>query len=121
MTQELSTEVITHKLKIRGQEVRYITKLLAESLYKQLENESKQTVTIKNSKTLTFMTKYKTEVEILPLDKEEGNIEDILYTAWLNELQKNQVREIIKIRKSNIPHSILTPTIVKNMIESVKK
>jgi hypothetical protein len=41
---------------------------MAESLYKQLEDDNKKTVIIKNPKTLTFMSKYKSEVEILPLD-----------------------------------------------------
>lgn len=118
MKNELSKDVITHKLKIKGQDVRYITKEMAKSLFKQLDDDSKKLVTIKNSKTLTFMSKYKSEVEILPLDWEDSNFEDKLYISGLSEFQKVKVREIWEGRKKE--KKIRTDWVLKNIIESVK-
>lgn len=119
MSYELSTELITHKLKIKGQDTRYITEKIAKSLYEQLEDDSKKTVTIKNPKTFTFMSKYKSEVEILPLDWEDSSFEDKLYLSWLKESQKIQVREIWENRKKE--KKARTDWVLSNIIDSINK
>jgi len=45
-----------------------VTKKFAESLFEQILDQTKQTITIVNPKTLAYVTKYKSEIELIPLD-----------------------------------------------------
>ena len=115
---ELSADVITHKLKIKWEWVRYITYKFAQELFEQIADNSKQTITIVNPKTFTYITKYKSEIEIVPLDWENSDFEDFLYTYWLSERQKEEVREIWEMRKKE--KKPRTNGVLKNIIEYVK-
>lgn len=115
---ELSTDVITHKLKIKWEGIRYITQEFAKEIFHQIIDNSKQTITIVNPKTFTFITKYKSEVEIIKLDDENSDFEDFLYRYWLTESQKEEVREIWDLRKKE--KKPRTNGVLKNIIEYVK-
>jgi len=115
---ELSADVITHKLKIKWEWVRYITYKLTQELFAQIADNSKQTITIINPKNLTYIIKYKSEIEIVPLDWENSDFEDILYKNWLSESQKEEVREIWDLRKKE--KKPRTNGVLKNIIEYVK-
>lgn len=115
---ELSADVITHKLKIKWEWVRYITYKFAQELFEQIADNSKQTITIVNPKTFTYITKYKSEIEIVPLDWENSDFEDFLYKYWLSERQKEEVREIWEMRKKE--KKPRTNGVLKNIIEYVK-
>ncbi|RKW20847.1 hypothetical protein D8B46_08695, partial [Candidatus Gracilibacteria bacterium] len=52
---ELSADVITYKLKIKGEGTKYVTKKFAESLFEQIADQTKQTITIVNPKTLAYV------------------------------------------------------------------
>ena len=115
---ELSADVITHKLKIKWEWVRYITYKLTQELFAQIADNSKQTITIINPKNLTYIIKYKSEIEIVPLDWENSDFEDILYKNWLSERQKEEVREIWDLRKKE--KKPRTNWVLKNIIEYIK-
>lgn len=115
---ELSADVITHKLKIKWEWIKYVTKKFAESLFEQILDQTKQTITIINPKTLAYVTKYKSEIELIPLDWENSDFEDILYKNWLSERQKEEVREIWDLRKKE--KRPRTNGILKNIIEYIK-
>lgn len=115
---ELSADVITHKLKIKWEWVRYITYKLTQELFAQIADNSKQTITIINPKNLTYIIKYKSEIEIVPLDWENSDFEDILYKYWLTESQKEEVRDIRELRKKE--KKPRTNGVLKNIIEYVK-
>ena len=115
---ELSADVITHKLKIKWEWTKYVTKKFAESLLEQILDQTKQTITIINPKTLAYVTKYKSEIELIPLDWENSDFEDILYRFWLTESQKEEVREIWDLRKKE--KKPRTNWVLKNIIEYVK-
>jgi len=115
---ELSADVITHKLKIKWEWTKYVTKKFAESLFEQILDQTKQTITIINPKTLAYVTKYKSEIELIPLDWENSDFEDILYRFWLTESQKEEVREIWDLRKKE--KKPRTNWVLKNIIEYVK-
>lgn len=115
---ELSADVITHKLKIKWEWTKYVTKKFAESLFEQILDQTKQTITIINPKTLAYITKYKSEIELVPLDWENSDFEDLLYRYWLTEGQKDEVREIRNLRKKE--RKPRTNGVLKNIIEYVK-
>ena len=115
---ELSADVITHKLKIKWEWTKYVTKKFAESLFEQIADQTKQTITIVNLKTLAYVTKYKSEIELIPLDWENSDFEDLLYKYWLTESQKDEVREIRNLRKKE--RKTRTNWVLKNIIEYVK-
>lgn len=115
---ELSADVITHKLKIKWEWVRYITYKLTQELFAQIADNSKQTITIINPKNLTYIIKYKSEIEIVPLDWENSDFEDLLYRYWLTEGQKDEVREIRNLRKKE--RKPRTNGVLKNIIEYIK-
>lgn len=115
---ELSSDVITHKLKIKWEWTKYVTKKFAESLFEQILDQTKQTITIVNPKTLAYVTKYKSEIELIPLDWENSDFEDILYRFWLSERQKEEVREIWDLRKKE--KKPRTNGVLKNIIEYIK-
>lgn len=115
---ELSADVITHKLKIKWEWVRYITYKLTQELFVQIADNSKQTITIINPKNLTYIIKYKSEIEIVPLDWENSDFEDLLYRYWLTEGQKDEVREIRNLRKKE--RKPRTNGVLKNIIEYIK-
>ena len=115
---ELSADVITHKLKIKWEWTKYVTKKFAESLFEQILDQTKQTITIINPKTLAYVTKYKSEIELIPLEWENSDFEDILYRFWLTESQKEEVREIWDLRKKE--KKPRTNWVLKNIIEYVK-
>ena len=81
-------------------------------------DQTKQTITIINPKTLAYVTKYKSEIELIPLDWENSDFEDILYRFWLTESQKEEVREIWDLRKKE--KKPRTNWVLKNIIEYVK-
>lgn len=115
---ELSTDVITHKLKIKWEGTRYITQEFAKEIFAQIKDGSKQTITIVNPKTFTFITKYKSEVDVMKLDDENSDFEDFLYRYWLTESQKEEVRDIWEMRKKE--KKPRTKWVLKNIIEYVK-
>ena len=115
---ELSADVITHKLKIKWEWVRYITYKLTQELFAQIADNSKQTITIINPKNLTYIIKYKSEIEIVPLDWENSDLEDLLYKYWLTESQKDEVRDIWNLRKKE--RKPRTNGVLKNIIEYIK-
>lgn len=116
---ELSTELITHKLKIKWEWIKYITKKLAENVFAQLQDQSKNTINIVNSKTLTFITKYKSEVDLIPLDAENKTFEDTIYTSWLSEIDKDKVRNIWDLRKKE--RKSLSQVSLNEIIATFKK
>lgn len=115
---ELSCDVITHKLKIKWEWIKYINKKLAEAIFTELADKEKTTITIANPKTLTYMIKYKSEVELIPLDKDTSDLEDLLYINSLTEYQKDRVREIWELRKKERKPRNLSN--LKIIIEKVK-
>ena len=115
---KLSTDVITHKLKIKWEWTKYVTKKFAESLFEQILDQTKQTITIVNPKTLAYITKYKSEIELVPLDWENSDFEDLLYKYWLTESQKDEVRDIWNLRKKE--RKPRTNGVLKNIIEYIK-
>lgn len=115
---ELSSDVITHKLKIKWEWTKYVTKKFAENLFEQIADQTKQTITIINPKTLAYVTKYKSEIELIPLDWENSDFEDFLYRYWLTESQKDEVRDIWALRKKE--KKPRTNWVLKNIIEYVK-
>ena len=115
---ELSADVITHKLKIKWEWTKYVTKKFAENLFEQISDQTKQTITIVNPKTIAYVTKYKSEIELIPLDWENSDFEDLLYKYWLTESQKDEVREIRNLRKKE--RKTRTNWVLKNIIEYVK-
>ena len=118
MSKELSTELITHKLVIKWIWNRYITKKFAKTIYEQLTEDKYKTVKIINPKTLTFIEKYKNEVELYPLDDEERSIEDKIALSWLSNSKKEQLRlKIIDRKQNNLP---ITSWILDNIIEKIK-
>lgn len=117
MSNELSTELISHKLIISWIWTKYITKRLAETIYKQLTSWEK-TITISNPETLTFIQKYRSEVTLLPLEKEDKSLEDMIYMSWLSESKKDEVRAIIAIRKEE--KKSIVNSVIKEIIESIR-
>ena len=116
---ELSTDVITHKLKIKWEPTKYITSKFAQELFAQIADPSKQTISIVNPKNFTYITKYKSEIELICRDWENSDFEDFLYKYWLTESQKEEVRDIRELRKKEKkprPNWVL-----KNIIEYVKE
>lgn len=118
MSQELSTELITHKLKIKWEWVKYITKKLAMDIFEQLSDKDKTSILISNPKTLLFITKYRSEVDLIPLDWETKSFEDTLYFSWLPEHKKEIVRETRDLRKKE--NKSLTNWVLQNIINNLK-
>lgn len=118
MTQ-LSTEVFTHRLKIKWEWTKYITRKLAESIFTQLNDPNSKTVVISNPKTLTYFQKYKTEVELFELKGEERSFEDTLHEQWLNEAEKDYIRGLWSQRKKD--NKSTSNTILLDIIEKYKK
>jgi len=115
---ELSTHVITHKLKIKWEPVKYISKKMADDIFNQLADKNLTSITIANPKTLTFLIKYKNEVDLIPLDKESADLEDLLYLNNLNDYQKEKVRDIRDMRKKERkPRNIGNLKIIIEMIK----
>ena len=118
MTTQLSTELITHRVKIKGEGTRYITRKTAESIYSQLIDESTKTVNISNPDTLAYFSKYKTDIELYPLDSEERTLEDSLHFSGLKQAQKEQIRISISNRKKE--GRTTSPEQLQAMIEKMR-
>ena len=118
-SKELSTETITHKLKIKWEWIKYISKKMAENIYWQLIDKTTSTVVIANSQNFTYITRYKSEVDIMPLNEESKDFEYILFSFGLNESQKDKIREIWEIRKKE--NKSLSNEALKNIINSLIK
>lgn len=99
MTKELSTDIITHSLKIEWIGTKYIWKQFAETIFKQLTDPNSKVVTIANPKTLTYIQKYKNEVTLLELDEETKDSEYYIYISWLSDSKKQAIRDLLEIRK----------------------
>lgn len=97
---EISTEVITHKLKIKWENPKYITNKQAEFVFNQLIDKNTKMVTWINTQNKTYIQRYKTDVELIVLDDETRDIEDLLFLSWLSEQQKEDIRQIIADRKT---------------------
>ena len=117
MKTELSTDLISHKLIIKWIWTKYITKTFAEWIFNQL-NWNEKTITIANQDNLTYIQKYRSEISLIPLDWEDKNIEDILYFSWLSESKKEQVRQIMSIRKKE--NKSISEGVLKQIIETYK-
>ena len=118
MWTELSTELITHKLQIKGESTRYISKETAEMIFSQLTDESLTRVNIINQKTLTYISAYKWDVRLTPIEWEEKNFEDTLFASCLSHEKKERVRIMWNNRKNEwLPQ---TDGVLRNIIESFK-
>lgn len=123
-TTELSTNVITHKLQIKWENPKYITKKQADEIFSQIADKEKATVTFINTKNSTFFEFYKRDIKISKLDSEKADFEDILFRAWLTEGQKEEVRQIWKKekkRKRKLPFEFWKMWLILWKIESRKK
>lgn len=115
MSTELSTELVTHKLKIKWMDAKYITYKTAQEVFKQIVNPDQSTVTILNPENLTFISKYKSEVELIPLEWDEKTIEDVIFTSWISKYNKEKLRlKLAGRKKDNLP---ITEWIVLEIIE----
>lgn len=113
-TQALSVDVITHRLKIKGLDTKYIPKKFAEHIFAQIMDERTEHIEIINPENLTYIRKYKSEIELVPIEWEEKNTEDIIYASWLNKDQKESLRVIFwERRKDNKP---VTENIIREII-----
>lgn len=115
---ELSTEVITHKLKLKWENDKYISQKWAKHIYKQLEDETRSVIVISNPENFTYVTRYKSEVNLIPLDGEKRSFEDILFLSRLSESQKEIVRWIWETRWKERKQR--TNGILQNIISKVK-
>ena len=98
MTQ-LSTQVFTHLLKIKGFPNKPITEKFAKHIYDQLVDPNTKTVVIANPETLTHITRYKNDIELVKLWEGENMLEDMMHTYWLKEHEKDHFRKIWEDRK----------------------
>lgn len=115
---ELSKDFVTHKLIIAWVWTKYITESFAKDIFNKL-NSNDKTIKISNPNNLTYIEKYKNEVQLLPIDWEDRNIEDKIALSWLNQRQKEEVRNIIEDRRKE--KKPITDIILDNIIESVWK
>jgi|GEM_PF-2357230 len=91
---------------------------MADDIFNQLADKNLTSITIANPKTLTFLIKYKNEVDLIPLDKESADLEDLLYLNNLNDYQKEKVRDIRDMRKKERkPRNIGNLKIIIEMIK----
>lgn len=117
-TTEITKEVITHILKIKWEWVKYISKILAENIFKQLSDPNKKTIIITNANNFTYIQKYRNELVLIPLDKDNKDFEYLLYASWLPEHTKDRIREIWDLRKKE--HKSLSDDVLKKIIEKYK-
>lgn len=117
-TTELSTDVITHKLQIKWENTKYITKKQADEIFEKIADKEKATISFISEKNSTFVEFYKRDIKISKLDSEKADFEDFLYRYWLTESQKEEVREIWDLRKKE--KKPRTNGVLKNIIEYVK-
>lgn len=110
---------ITHKLKISWEDTKYITLRQARFLFDQFNDEKNTQITIKDPKTLTYITKYRSQIDLVPLDEESNDLEDLLFRSWLPESWKDEFRSIVDLRKRE-RKPITTPVIV-NILETMQK
>lgn len=117
MTTELSTEFITHKLIIKWEtKPRYITNKVAQAIFQQLTDPNKNTVSIINYEKMSYLNKYKTEIELVELDTETRSFEDKL--IWLTATQKEKVRELRDDREKEWKRK--NDMILQNIITYIK-
>jgi len=115
---ELSTQVFTHLLKIKGLPNKPITEKFARNIYEQLVNPESKTVVISNPDTLTHITRYKNDVELLKLWEGENTLEDMMYSYWLQEHEKERFRLLWEDRKKQ--RKSTSNTVMKQMLEAFK-
>ena len=82
-------------------------------------DENTKTVTITNSNTLTYISKYKSEVELTELQGEDKSFEDSLHHAGLKEHQKEYIRSIWEQRKKD--RKTMSDTVLQAMIKTYKE
>lgn len=118
MTTELSTEFITHKLIIKWEtKPRYITSKVAKAIFEQLTDPKLNTVSVINYEKMTYLNKYKTEIELVELDDETRSLEDKL--IWLTSTQQDKVRELWYSRDKEWKRK--NDMILQNIITYVKQ
>lgn len=115
MSQDLSVDLITHKLKIKWFDIKYIDRKLAQNIFDQIINPELKSITILNPETLTFISRFKAEIELIPIEWEEKTIEDIIYTSMLNKFEKERLRLILADRKKE--NKPVTEWIVKEILK----
>lgn len=98
MTQ-LSTQVFTHFLKIKWLKDRPVTEKFAKTIFDQLVDESNKTIRIVNPENLTYIQRYKNDVELIKLWDGDNILEDTMYSYWLSESDKERFRGIWTQRK----------------------
>ena len=99
---KLSKNVITHKLTIKWEWTKYIPEDFAKTIFSQLADPTKKTITIANPEIMLFITKYRSEVQLVPLDNENRSFEDKIQMSWLNIDQRERFRNIwIQRKKEN--------------------
>jgi len=113
---ELSTIVITHKLKIKWEWTKYISEKMAESIFKQFKDQKTKIITIVNEENFSFITKYKSEIDLIKLNSESRDFEDTLFLSWLSEERKETIRDIWGIRQKE--RKSRTNTVLQNIIKS---
>lgn len=118
MDKALSTELITHKLKIKWEWTRLISRKLAENIFNQIIDKTRSTIEICNPHNLTYIQKYKSEVSLIPLEDEELTIEELIIVSWLSKSKQEEVRYICETRKKE--KRKVNEQILKNIINSVK-
>jgi len=116
---KLSKDVITHKLKIKWEWIKYISTKFAQNIFNQLQDPNKNIVQIVNPDKLLFITKYKSEVDLIKLDPENTSFEDTLFMSWLSESQKERVRSIWDLRKKE--RKARNQINLKYLIEEIQK
>jgi len=116
MTTDISCDVITHRLKIKWMDVKYITYKTAQNIFDQIVNPDQSSVTILNPENLTFISKYKSDIELIPIEWMEKTAEDLIYSKWLSKSEKETLRIILEARKKD--NQPITEWIIINIIEA---
>jgi len=118
MNKELSKDVITHKLVIKWELTKYIWEEFAKWIFSQLANPEKKTITIANPESLLFITKYRSEVQLIPLNNDTRTFEDKLNMYWLKDFQKERFRSIWEERKRT--NKSIWDISFKKIVEAIK-
>ena len=116
MTQ-LSTQVFTHFLKIKWLKDRPVTEKFAKTIFDQLVDESNKTVRIVNPESLTYIQRYKNDIELIKLWDWDNTLEDSMHLAGLKDHEKERFRGIWGQRKKEWKST--SDTVMQDMIQAL--
>lgn len=116
MTQ-LSTQVFTHFLKIKWLKDRPVTEKFAKTIFDQLIDENNKTVRIVNPESLTYIQRYKNDIELIKLWDWDNTLEDTMYSKWLSDSDKERFRGIWKQRQKEWKST--SDTVMQEMIQAL--